>query len=66
MTESQYRSWVREDLLELAAAKYPNNPQLQMLYQIGFLQAQLAQHMYNDSAVSQSFRSAVEQAKNPN
>jgi len=59
MTESQYRSWIREDLLELAASKYPNDPRLQMLYQIGFLQAQLAKCMYADNAVSTRFQTAV-------
>ncbi len=59
MTETQYRSWIREDLLELAANKYPNNPRLQMLYQIGFLQAQLARSMYADNTVSQRFYDAV-------
>jgi hypothetical protein len=59
MTESQYRSWIREDLLELAAAKYPNNPRLQILYQIGFLQAQLAQNMTDDNRASLRFNQAI-------
>ena len=64
MTYEQYRSWIRQDLLELSAQKFPNNPRLQMLYQIGFLQTQLAQSMNDDSRVSQRFRTAYTQAVN--
>jgi hypothetical protein len=62
MTEQQYRSWIRTDLLELASSKFPNNPRLQMLYQIGFLQAQLAKNLYNDSHAAQRFNLAVSKA----
>ncbi len=62
MTHEQLRSWIRQDLLEISAHKYPNNPQLQMLYQIGFLQAQLAENMLDDSRASQRFNRACRQA----
>ena len=62
MNTEQLRSWIRQDLLELAAHKYPNNPRLQMLYQIGFLQAQLALNMNDDSRASQRFHTAYKQA----
>jgi hypothetical protein len=61
MTNQQYRSWIRSDLLELASKKFPNNPRLQMLYQIGFLQAQLSQNMCDDNRAAQKFNLAVEQ-----
>jgi hypothetical protein len=64
MTYQQLRSWIRQDLLELSAQKFPNNPRLQMLYQIGFLQTQLAQSMNDDSRVSQRFMAAYKQAVN--
>lgn len=64
MTYEQYRSWIRQDLLELAAQKFPNNPRLQMLYQIGFLQTQLALNMNDDSRASQRFHAAYKQAVN--
>ena len=59
MTREQYRSWIRMDLLELSARKFPNNPRLQMLYQIGFLQAQLAQNMSDDNRASYKFNQAI-------
>jgi hypothetical protein len=59
MTNQQYRSWIRTDLLELSARKFPNNPRLQMLYQIGFLQAQLAQSMTDDNRASYRFHEAI-------
>jgi len=64
MTYEQYRSWIRQDLLELSAQKFPNNPRLQMLYQIGFLQTQLALNMNDDSRASQRFRTAYKRAVN--
>jgi hypothetical protein len=45
----------------MAVRKYPNNPQLQMLYTIGFLQAQLAQACLTDSRVYSNFVQAVNQ-----
>ena len=64
MTYEQYKSWIRQDLLELAARKFPNNPRLQMLYQIGFLQTQLAMTMRDDSRASQRFYLAYKEAVN--
>jgi hypothetical protein len=62
MTYEQYRSWIRQDLLEVSAQKFPNNPRLQMLYQIGFLQAQLALNMNDDSRASHRFHRAIREA----
>ena len=62
MTYEQYRSWIRQDLLELSAQKFPNNPRLQMLYQIGFLQAQLALNMADDNRASHRFHQAIHEA----
>ena len=62
MTYEQYRSWIRQDLLEVSAQKFPNNPRLQMLYQIGFLQAQLALNMNDDSRASHRFHQAIREA----
>jgi hypothetical protein len=64
MTNQQYRSWIRSDLLELSAKKFPNNPRLQMLYQIGFLQAQLAQSMSDDNRASYKFNQAIIHSNN--
>ena len=62
MNTEQYRSWIRQDLLEVSAQKFPNNPRLQMLYQIGFLQAQLALNMNDDSRASHRFHRAIREA----
>jgi hypothetical protein len=64
MTREQYRSWIRMDLLELSARKFPNNPRLQMLYQIGFLQAQLAHNMSDDNRASYRFHEAITHSNN--
>jgi hypothetical protein len=62
MTHEQIRSRIRRDLLELAAHRYPNNPKLQMLFQIGFLQAQLAEAISRDSHAGDRFEYACKQA----
>ena len=63
MTYEQYRSWIRQDLLELSAQKFPNNPRLQMLYQIGFLQAQLAGAIRADNHNYYRFKQALERTE---
>lgn len=60
MTTEQYRDWIRTQLLDMASSRYPNMPHKQILYQIGFLQAQLAQAMAQDSRTADRFKSAVD------
>lgn len=60
MLASQYVDYIRRHLLELAVKKYPNEPQQQMLYQIGFMQALLAEFMNKDNAYAHKFASRVE------
>jgi hypothetical protein len=60
MTNEQYRNWIRTQLLDISARRYPNSPHKQMLYQIGFLQAQLAQAMTADTNTAYRFKSAVD------
>lgn len=55
MLAKQYQDYIRRRCLELAVAKYPNDPHKQMLYQIGFLQAQLANAMSTDSHIANKF-----------
>jgi len=62
MTHDQTVNRIRSTLLELAVSKYPNNPQLQMLYTIGFLQAQLARACHTDSRVYTDFKTAINQS----
>ena len=63
MTTRQYRELIRQQLLEQSAARYPNEPKLQMLYTIGFLQQQLAEAMQRDNITYSRFQQCVEQAQ---
>lgn len=57
------RSIIRQLLLDRAAKLYPNEPRLQMLYQIGFLEQQLAEAMRQDSRVTDQFVECVKRHK---
>ena len=59
MTQSQYLQWIRTNMLEQASERYPNNPRLQMIWQIGFLEAQLAHAMQHDNYVANGFRACI-------
>ena len=63
MTSEQYRTWIRNTLLDTSASKYPNDPHKQMLYQIGFLQAQLSHAMAADNQIAYLYKDCIEQAK---
>jgi hypothetical protein len=63
MMTRQYRELIRQRLLAQSAARYPGNPRLQMLYTIGFLQAQLAEAMYRDNITYYKFQHCIEQAQ---
>lgn len=58
-----YREHIRTELLERAAARYPNDLGLQRLYTIGFLQAQLAAAMRADNYVYYRFTQALEHSE---
>ena len=57
---SNYREYIRTELLEKASRLFPNNPRLQMLYQIGFLEAQLGEAMRDDNKNYYRFRKALD------
>ena len=63
MIKEQYLNYIRKELLELSANRYPGDTHRQMLYQIGFMQAQLAHYMHKDSHVAHQFKDRIEQAK---
>ena len=63
MMARQYRELIRQQLLAQSAARYPSNPRLQMLYTIGFLQAQLAEAMHKDNITYTRFQHCIEQAQ---
>jgi hypothetical protein len=62
MIKEQYLNYIRKELLELSATRYPGDTHRQMMYQIGFMQAQLAHHMHKDSLVAYQFKQSVESA----
>jgi hypothetical protein len=57
-----YRQYIRTELVEQAVSRYPNNPRLQLLYQIGFLQAQLAWAMQQDNLTYYRFKQCINEA----
>lgn len=61
MITQKYIDWINEQTLALARKKYPDNRELQYAYINGFLLAQLAQAMYNDSNAVSQFRRALKQ-----
>jgi hypothetical protein len=63
MTQTQYLQWIRTNMLEQASQRYPNNPRLQMIWQIGFLESQLAHAMSNDNKVAGGFQACIERCE---
>lgn len=49
MTRNDYLEWVQEVVEQLARQKYPDNPNLQRIHQLGMLQRALADLCYMDS-----------------
>jgi hypothetical protein len=62
MTFNQYLAWIERTMGELRV-QYTDDRTEQMLYEIGFLRAQLADAMSNDSQVSSRFRATVRSIK---
>ena len=63
MTQTQYLQWIRTNMLEQASQRYPNNPRLQMIWQIGFLESQLAHAMHSDNKVAGGFQACIERCE---
>ena len=49
MTRDEYLDWIRTVSTQLAVNKYPDNPKLQAIYQLGLLQRAIADLCYIDS-----------------
>ncbi len=49
MTRNDYLEWIQQVVKQLARNKYPDNPQLQQIYQLGMLSKALADLCYIDS-----------------
>jgi len=56
------RNWIRTELVEQASQRFANQKELQLVYQIGFLEAQLAQAIADDNKYLYRFKQAIEQA----
>ena len=50
----------------MAAARYPHDIKLQMIYQLGFLEQQLASAMHKDSRVFDEFTACIKRANKRN
>ena len=59
MTHMDWVQWIRNELVQKASAKYPNDPQKQMIYSIGFLESQLAKNFRTDSRCYETFKQAI-------
>jgi hypothetical protein len=66
MTREQYHKWLRAELVDMAAARYPDDIKLQMIYQLGFLEQQLASAMNKDSRVFDEFTACIKRANKRN
>ena len=58
--------YIQSEVLALAKQKYPNNERLQWIYVHGFVCAQLAMAVDNDSSVIYKFKAAIKEAKSKN
>lgn len=62
MTHADWVQWVRNELVAVAAHKFPNDPTRQMIYSIGFLESQLAAAFRTDSRVYDDFKRSIQTA----
>jgi hypothetical protein len=55
--------YILTEVTAVARQKYPNNERLQWIYVHGFVSAQLALAVENDSSVIYKFKAAIREAK---
>lgn len=55
----KYLKYIQEQMSILAQVKHPDNKTLQLIFQVGFLQAQLAQAMHDDNHNYYRFRDCI-------
>ena len=60
MTHADWVRWIRSQLVERASELYPNDARKQMIYTIGFLEAQLANNFRTDSRCYDDFKRSIE------
>jgi len=58
--------YIQSEVLAVARQKYPNNERLQWIYVHGFVCAQLAMAVDNDTSVIYKFKAAIKEAKSKN
>lgn len=63
VTEEEIRNYIQREITNLAAIKYPEDERLQLIYQLGFVVAQLAGAAYRDSHVGSRFKDRVDAAR---
>jgi hypothetical protein len=63
VTEEEIRNYIQREITNLAAIKYPKDERLQLIYQLGFVVAQLASSVYRDSHVGSRFKDRVDAAR---
>ena len=62
-TKERYLRYVQSTLMELAQEQYPGDTNLQRIFLIGFMYAQLAEAMYADSYAYKRFNDCVDKTK---
>ena len=58
--------YIQSEAWAVAVKKYPNDRNLQWIYVHGFITAQLALAVENDSSVIYKFKAAIREAKSKN
>lgn len=61
--KQKYLDYIGKELKLLAELKYPNDPNLQRIYIMGFSRAQLMEACYSDTKIFANFKAAVEAAR---
>lgn len=61
--KERYLKYVQSELMNLAKEQYPTDPNLQRIFLIGFMYAQLAEAMYADSYAVNRFKDCVENTR---
>lgn len=63
--KQKYLDYIGKEVFELAKIKHPDDVNLQRLYMIGFMRAQLMEACYYDTKILDNFKRTVDQARKP-
>jgi hypothetical protein len=64
MTHDRYTQWIQDSLNDLAAKRYPNRPDLQAQYKLGFMVSAMASMMMSDTHNYYAFNRVKERVLN--